>query len=408
MAKELYGPPNPNAYASARKKSSTRAAAKAATPAPELVTGAGPGQSQPTFALEDPFLQAGLEVPAGITAPISTYGAPGSFDKRGAKAGRAQARDKSLTVYKTPDEYYGQLETVMGSPVMKNLAEGLEQYKALHENFLKNAPAQTDLSSLMGLADFISRKPGNALRSYQKPDDYNDLVGKLAGLMGQRQSAAYNQAQLAMNQVPLKAGEESASTKAQVSEQADRGFAVPKPPSMGAGMMNPLNQALAIQRSFQGLRPYKEAEQMLTDAQGIMQTVKNPNWLADNNLRGQMLQAMKLSPISEKEMAQFGTGDPSLFNHIRNMTTKIGTGRSLSPQDYKAIEAFARAKAEYAQKKMGIIQDQFVTGLGPYAPAFSNEGIRGLTQPTIPPDVNGGPKEETEDDKAFKAIMGIK
>lgn len=414
---DRYLAPSPgkvSAYAVAREKSkkkeAKKAAAKAAVPAPETVTGPNPGETQPSLMMDDPFLQPGLSTPAGITAPMNAYGRPGSFDKRGAKMGQAQGREKSLAVYKTPGEYYSQLDTVLGSPVMKNLSEGLERYKGLREDFLKNAPAQTDLSSLMGLADFISRKPGKALASYKRPDDYNDLVSKLAGLMGQEQSAAYNQAQLAMNQVPLKAGEEGASMKTEVGQEADRGFSVPRPASRGAGMMNPLNQALAIQRSFQGLRPYKEAEEMLSSAQGMIQTLAKPNWVADKELRGQMLQAMQLSPISEKEMKEFGSGDPSLLNRIRNMVGTGLKGRSLNPQDYKALEAFARAKADYAQKKMGMVQDQFVSGLGPYAPAFSSEGIRGLTQPAIPPSVGGqgdqGDQVESDQMKLLREVWG--
>jgi hypothetical protein len=43
-----------------------------------------------------------------------------------------------------------------------------------------------------------------------------------------------------MNQVPLKAGEESASTKAEVGQEADRGFSVPRPASM---MLSPATTA---------------------------------------------------------------------------------------------------------------------------------------------------------------------
>lgn len=398
---ELYGPPNP--YNAARSKAKKKAPPKADVPAPSA--GVDAGQVQPNMLLmDDPFSSA-IAVPSGMQSMPAPYSGPGSFDKRGQKVEQGMGRDASRTAYKTPGEYYSQLDTVLGSPLMQKLSGGVKNLEALRDQYLQHAPVQADLSPLMGLADFVAQGKGNALRSYNKPDNYNDLVAKLAGLMGQEQSAAYNQAQLAMNQVPLKAGEDQASVKAGVGESRDQGFQVPRPASMGAGMQNPLNQALALQRAFQNLRPYKEAEGVMAESQVMINTLKKPNWVADKELRGQMLQAMKLSPISEKEMAQFGSGSPDLFNKVRNYLTTGFEGRSLSPQDYKALEEFARAKFDYANKKMQAVQDRFANNMAPYAPAFAVEGIRGVTDPAVPPPTETAPEQQNESDKKFDLIM---
>lgn len=406
MAKELYGPPNP--YAASRVK----AKAKASKPTPAQPAGesiAAPGETQPNMiVMDDPF-SASLPIPSGIQSMPMPYSGPGSFDKRGQKVSQDAARQAQRHVYKTPDEYYSQLGTVMGSPLMQKLSSGVKNLEGLREQFLQHAPVQADLSPLMGLADFVANGKGNALRSYKRPDDYNDLVAKLAGLMQQEQSAAYNQANLAMNQVPLKSGDDTASVKAGVDQERGQGYQVPRPPNPNAGMQNPLNQALGIQRAFQSLGPYKNAEATRQSALGMLEIIKNPSWAADDALRGQLLQSLKIAPISEKEMTEFGRGSPDYGNRVRNAISRATVGRSLSPQDYKIIEDLAHKRLEYATKEMQAIQDKFVSGLGPYAPAFSNEGIRGLTEPTITPDANGvGNKDQKEPQSDFDKIWGSK
>lgn len=382
---------------------------KASKPTPAQPAGesiAAPGETQP-FVLDDPFA-ASVAVPSGLSSMPVAYMGPGAFDKRSAKMDQAAGREAQRHVYKTPDEYYSQLGTVMGSPLMQKLSSGVKNLEGLREQFLQHAPVQADLSPLMGLADFVANGKGNALRSYKRPDDYNDLVAKLAGLMQQEQSAAYNQANLAMNQVPLKSGDDTASVKAGVDQERGQGYQVPRPPNPNAGMQNPLNQALAIQRAFQGLGPYKAAESTRQSAIGMLEVMKNPSWAADDALRGQMLQALKIAPISEKEMAEFGRGSPDYMNKVQNAISRATTGRSLSPQDYKIIEDLAHRRLEYATKELQAVQDKFVNSLGPYAPAFSNEGIRGLTEPTMTPDASGVGKRDagqSDSDKKFDAVM---
>lgn len=401
-------PGEKNLYEHARSKAAKKAAKPSpAVPAPS--TGVDMGQVQPDMiALDDP-MSASLPIPSGMSSMPAPYAGPGSFDKRGQKVEQGMGRDASRTAYKTTGEYYSQLDTVLGSPLMQKLSAGVKNLEGLRDQYLQHAPVQADLSPLMGLADFVANGKGNALRSYKRPDDYNDLVSKLAGLMQQEQGAAYNQANLAMNQVPLKAGDDSASTKAGVSQERGQGYQVPRPPNPNAGMQNPLNQALAIQRAFQGLGPYKVAEATRQSALGMLEIMKNPSWAADDALRGQLLQSLKIAPISEKEMTEFGRGSPDYANRIKNAISRATSGRSLSPQDYKIIEDLAHKRLDYATREMQAIQDKFVSGLGPYAPAFSNEGIRGLTEPTITPDASGvGNKDQKEPQSDFDKIWGSK
>jgi hypothetical protein len=366
-----------------------------------------PGQVQPDFSEVslDPFDQAPPSTPLSLLAPAPAARGPGAQDLRTDKMSRDYARGKTLNVYQEPAEYNMHLRTVMDAPLMQELAAGADRFKGLREDFLKNAQNQTDLSSAMAFADFLSKGKGNALAGYKRPPTYEDLVGQLGSLIGEEQKSRQNIAQLAQSQAGgLKKGQEEAQVKTGVDADRAQGFRTPTPRSAFPGG-NPLNQALGIQRAFQSLPPYKDAEKEISSAQLIREIAKNPNWVSDFNLRGQMLQAMKLSPISEKEMAAFGMGSPDLFNKVRNMISQASNGRTLSAQDYKALDEFASRREEYGRRKMEDIQSSFASGLSPYSPMIGQEGIMGITRPSIPQVAPPAVEQESESDRKFNKLM---
>lgn len=393
QASGRFGPPAPkNVYSSARSRPKAKPAARsAAVPAPN------PAPAQPSFPEAtislDPFDQSQLGMPAELIGLAPMGRGPGAQDIRATKFAQDQSRGKSLNVYQDAGEYEKHLETVMGSGLMKDLAAGAERFKGLREDFLRNAPQQTDLSPTMALADYLAKSKGTASAGYKRPGSYEDMVKQLGNLMGDEQGARQNVAQLAFQQSGgLKSGEEQAQFKTGVDRERQQGYKTPQPRSQFPGGGNPLNQALAIQRAFQGLPPYKEAEGVLANAQSMLKALQNPSWISDQALRGQVLQGMKLSPISEKELAEFGRGSPELINRIKNMFTTVSSGRTLSPQDYKALEEFALRSSEYATHKMDIVQSKFAEGLGPYAIGVGgSSGIKGITNPSISPPL---PKQD--------------
>lgn len=411
---ESYGPPNP--YTSLQKR---QEAAKAAAPKSAPAKKSLPAKRAASIALAapppvevapislDPMDALPPAMPAALRGMPALKTGPGAQDMRSDKYGQDHQRGKSLNVYQDPSEYFNHLNTVMQAPLMQDLARGAEGYKDLRTDFLKNAPIQADLSSVMGFADYMADGKGTARASYQKPGSYNDMVGKLASLMGEEQGARQQMAQLAFQQAgPLKKGQEEAQVRTQSETGREQGYRTPQPRSASSGGGNPLNQALAIQRAFQGLPPYKEAEKEIQIGQSMREIVRNPNWLSDFSLRGQMIQAMKIAPVSELEMKQFGMGSPDLFNKIRNMVGSVSSGRTLSPQDYKALEEFAAKREQYGRKKMEMIQTKFAEGLGPYSVNIPESGIMGITNPSISPNVGGGQDPaESEDMKSFDKKM---
>lgn len=403
QAAQQYGPPVSMMPKPKVKKASPYAAAKAAAaPKPD------PGQVQPNFAAVptismDPFDQPELSAPVALTGAAPIGRGPGAQDLLTNKFSKDRARQKQVNVYQDPEEYRQHLETVMSSPLMKELAQGADRFKQLREDYLKNAPQQTDLSPVMAFADYLAKGKGNAMAGYKRPAGYEETVSRLGDLSSAEQKARQMEAQLAYEQAGgLKKGEDQAQVKEGIDKGRVQGYKQPNPM---AGMNNPLNQALAIQRAFQSLPTYKDAEKEVTSAQAMRDIMSNPSWVSDFALRGQMLQSMKIAPISEKEMAEFGMGSPDLFNKIHNIVKGLSAGRTLSPLDYKAIEEFAAQREAYGRKKMEAVQSSFAQGISPYSPLINERGIHGITNPAVPPQVSQQPGAESEDDKAFKKLL---
>lgn len=394
-------------YAAARVKAKEKAAKPTpAQPAGESI--AAPGETQPNLILEDPF-SASMPIPSGIQSMPVAYMGPGAFDKRSAKMDQAAGREAQRHVYKTPDEYYSQLGTVMGSPLMQKLSSGVKNLEGLREQFLQHAPVQADLSPLMGLADFVAQGKGNALRSYKRPDDYNDLVSKLAGLMGSEQGAAYNQANLAMNQVPLKAGDDSASTKAGVSQDRDQGYQVPRPASMG--MMSPGAMLNAekwytdkTQKNLQEFATYRDQLDALESAlgRGDIGSITRAMGLAARLLSGEK------GVITDKDIGRvlpktIGQDASALESYITNNPSVL-----MNPMTLIGIKEEVQAAKERLFKRYNLNQQTF------------DDTLRGSPTMGGIPDRMGGPARERLKDvgnvpaapqesdrmKQFKQLLG--
>lgn len=397
---ELYGPPNP--YNAARAKAKKKAPPKADVPAPS--TGVDAGQVQPNMLIMDDPFSASLPIPSSMQSMPASYFGPGAFDKREAKTSQDAARQAQRHVYKTPSEYYSQLETVMGSPLMQRLSQGINDMGALRKNFLEHAPIQADLSPLMAMADFVAQGKGNALQAYKRPD--NDIVAKLAGLMGNEQSAAFNQANLAMNQVPLRAGDDTASVKAGVDEGRGTGFQVPRPPS------NVGTQIVAAERWYtdktqKNLQDFSIARDQLEALQSALDRGDIGSITRSMGLAARLLSGEK-GVVTDRDIGRvlpktIGMDFTQLEGYLTNNPSTL-----LNPMTLIGIKEEVQAAKERLNKRYALNQQTF------------DDTLRG--SPTLGgiPDRMGGPARERlqeekpapapqESDrlKEFKKIMGV-
>lgn len=406
MAKELYGPPNP--YAASRVK----AKAKASKPTPAQPAGesiAAPGETQPNMlVMDDPFA-AGLPIPSGMQSMPMPYVGPGSFDKRGQKVSQDAARQAQRHVYKTPDEYYSQLGTVMGSPLMQKLSQGVKGLEGLRDQYLQHAPVQADLSPLMGLADFVANGKGNALRSYKRPDDYNDLVAKLAGLMQQEQSAAYNQANLAMNQVPFKSGEDTASVKAGVDQERGQGYQVPKPSMPFGGPQIVAAERWYTDKTQKNLQDFSVARDQLDALQSALDRGDIGSITRAMGLAARLLSGEK-GVVTDRDIGRvlpktIGMDFNALEGYLTNNPSVL-----MNPMTLVGIKEEVAAAKDRLLKRYAINQQTFDDTLrGSPTLGGIPDRMGGAARARLNDESDKAPPAPQESDrlKEFKKLMGV-
>ena len=404
---EAYGPPNP--FSLVRKKGKAAPKAQKPSPAHPVPAEVAPiGQTQPNMlVMDDPFA-ASLPIPSGMQSMPVPYSGPGSFDNRGQKVSQDAARQAQRHVYKTPDEYYSQLGTVMGSPLMQKLSQGVKGLEGLRDQYLQHAPVQADLSPLMGLADFVAQGKGNALRSYKRPDDYNDLVGKLAGLMQQEQGAAYNQANLAMNQVPLKAGDDTASVKAGMDEDRSQGFAIPRPASNLGG------QIVSAERWYtdktqKNLQDFAVAQDQLAALQSALDRGDIGSITRAMGLAARLLSGEK-GVVTDRDIGRvlpktIGMDFNALEGYLTNNPSVL-----MNPMTLIGIKEEVAAAKERLLKRYGANQQTFDDTLrGSPTLGGIPDRMGGAARARLNDESDKAPPAPQESDrlKEFKKLMGV-
>ncbi len=232
-------------------------------------------------------------------------------------------RGKNLNVYQEAPEYQQHLNTVMESPQMQGLSQGVEQMKQLRGDFLRNMPQQTDLSPVMALADFLSKGKGNAQAAYKRPSSYEDVTSRISGLLGEEQKARQQTAQLAYEQAGgLKKGTEEAQIKTGMDTGRDQGYKIPQPHQ--AAIMVPFNQGQAIGNTYEKVA--KDANDAIRTALETRKKLENPGWYTSNALKGSIVQSIGVNRITQNELFLLGGGSQDFLSQVDRAFQKASSG----------------------------------------------------------------------------------
>lgn len=383
------------------KKSSAK---KALPPAEDVLSLAVPMEASPLdITVPDPMALQPRLAPGALPGISSRGARPGDYRGSGLELSQGLKSGKSEKLFMNPEEYNALVATAMGTQPSLDIQRGISDQEALYKSFLENAPKTVDLTPLMAWADSLTGS--KYAQSYKAPPGYEEQAAILSGMQGKTQSARERLAQLIAQETGgLRKGEQEQGYSAQLGEEQKAGYQVPRPPSTMLGG-NPFTQATGALRSFQALPTYKDAQQQLASAISMKELLAHPSWSSDFSIRGQTLQAMRLSPISEKEMAEFGRANPSLANRVRTLFSEKITGRSLSERDYYDLKKFADFREQYSSSRMRDIQQEFVTGFSPYTPAISKEGLEGITESAIPKPMKTSSTPESRGAQILKELM---
>lgn len=316
-----------------------------------------PGLEQPSVAM-DPFLAPRPQAAAGLTE--SPGRGPGAQDLLTNKFSDELARGKTLNVYQDPLEYNTHLNTVMGTKPMQDFAAALERHKQFREDFLKTVPNQADLSPVMALADYIAKGKGTAQRGYTKPASYEDLVGQINGLLGAEQRGRTAFVQAGFEQAGgLKSGSEEAQTKTGAQSGRTQGYKQPSPRSQ-----NPSTLVDSFYRGFQNTPIVKESINGISAAKAVQANISKKNWLGDEAARAEILKAMKLYPVSDRDAARV-TGSPDFFSRAQRTIDRLANGRSLTSEDQRTIQQFAEYAEKRAFTELNEAKHKYIEGVGP-------------------------------------------
>ena len=358
-----------------------------ATPIPEPSVSLG--QVQPNFAAQsmismDPFEAGPAPMPASLLSMPAMRKGPGAQDLRTDKYGNSQQRSASRETYQTPGDYYAHLDTVMNSPLMQQLASGADNVKGLRADFLKALPeGQVNLSPVMAFADYLAKGKGTAQAGYKPPLTMEDEVAKLASLMNQEQGDRQQMAQLGFQQAgDLKSGEEQAQTKTDADVGRVQGYKSPQPRSQMVSPVGQANMAGSFMRNFENSPVAKDSSQSLIAANSVRSHLANPNWLGDSAARAAIISAMKLAPVSNRDVEQI-TGSQDLFNRFSQLTNRLARGDVFTASDRRTVEKYA----DYLQKKAALnletAADEYATSHGPMY-GYDKMTAKSLLAPAMP------------------------
>jgi hypothetical protein len=345
-------PAGQNPYAVARKKPAGAV----------LPVRPDPGQTQPQFAVEpsmgaDPLDGAPARAAIFASRPRGFMG-PGAEDIAQDKFSQDFSHGRAMNAYQTPMDYEMHQAEVMNSPLMKQMADGIAQEKQLREDYLRNAPAQPDMSPVMALADYLAKGKGTAQQGYHKPASYEDVVANLRGMLGQEQKDRYNMTQLATEQTGgLKSGTEETVGKTGVDQGRAQGYKIPHPPL--AGLNQPFNQFQQIGKAYEDQS--KHVNDTIRNALEMRKQLANPSWYTSNLLSGTVVKNIA-QRTTQTELFLLGGGSTDVLSQVQRAVQKAQNGDKLLPSDRHAMAQFNELELAGAIKARDQIKGQMIPG----------------------------------------------
>lgn len=342
-------------------------------------------------------LQAEQAVPVGSIRDI----------RKGTVDQNQQARDvRTENLYMDPDTLRQLSDAITNLPEM----QGQKQQMALDRKFAGDVAMahqpQLDVTPLMSLTDAWTGS--HFAKDYHAPN--NDMGAKLLLDFGAKQAKELED----RNKLILTAAQNMKSGTAQqqqteaLKKTLTAGTNPYKPP--GGSQNQPLNDATKYQRAFQGMQTFKDAQGLISSANEVKAALANPNWLTDSMVQANILKAMKLFPVSDRDAKQV-TGSGDIANKVDQLVNKYERGEKFTEADRNTIATFASVQLKRAKMHMDKAQNEFVNGMPPPT-GYTRETARGILAPTIPGIDDNGPqvnKQELIDMwKEFNASKGKK
>lgn len=279
----------------------------------------------------------------------------------------------------TPGEVKTDLSALSALPMFKDQAAGINQLQGMLSMGM-DAPVQTDLSSLAGVADYLAKGKGTALAAYQKPESGAARLDKAKAYAAKIQDDKKD-----LNKTILDAfGKMKAGTSldAFTANSLLERIVAAKDPSMAAGKgrnQAPLNADRFV-KTFRSDPTVKPALEALNAAKQIVLTEGRNDWLTDRNIQNALIKAAHVSPVSDRDVARL-SNEPGLVGSYRALEAKLIEGRALSAADKAVAISYGKFQLEKSKSILEDAGNDYADKMGPEY-GYDKSRAVGLIKPT--------------------------
>lgn len=295
------------------------------------------------------------------------------------KQGQQRGRDREA--YASPEDYLNRAAMVESLPTNQAVKKEMEDRRAYEKRLmaLLGSP-QLDVSPILALID--SETGSKLSASYNKPMTPEQKMAQLLGIKREYGKDLSGYADMIQKATPdMIEGKDTNSYAATLDESYKKSNENPQP-KMGGMYGNPSVNANRFLTGFRSMPTYKDAEESLMSTKNVMEMVKNPSWLTDASAKANVLTAMKLHPISDRDAASV-QGAQDVASRVGRAIQKLTSGDQLLPEDRAAIKKYAEVKQKAAKIEMDKARKEYVMGMAPHY-GYDAGTADAIIAPTIP------------------------
>lgn len=353
----------------------------------------------------DPRPGAKLQA-AQLEMPV-VGGAPGDFGKNELTAAIEKKLGRTENLYMTPEQNTALWEAAGEVPEVQSQKNLLRARAELAKDTLAATPTdQMDYTPLLALADTWAKGKSNLASSYRRPAGTQDkakMMLDFADKQSDDQQRLYES--MAKNVALMKSGTTTEGSIDKLGELLSQGRNVPKP-STGGGRGRSDLLADRFLRGYRSLPNVQDAQKGLTAANEVAGFLANPNWLTDAAAKGNILQAMRMYPISDRDAALVG-GSGDVASRANRLTERLLEGGSFTEEDRGTIMDYAKVLQRSKAAVLKQTADEYVGGLGPEFGYDSGKG-QAILAPSIPKVTDPQIKTEPSLKDLFKQFQESK
>lgn len=317
--------------------------------------------------------------------------APGEFGKNELTSAFEKKLGKTENVYMTPEQNTALYEAAGELPEIQAQKASLQARGELARSAFTN-PTQVDYTPLLSLIDTWSGGKSKLAGAYKRPttpQEQSKMLLDYADKQSDDQQKLFES--MSKNVALMKSGTATEQYIDKLGESLGMGRTVPKASGGGKGGGRPDLLADRYLRGYRSLPNVQDAQKGLTAANEVAGFLANPNWLTDAAAKGNILQAMRMYPISDRDAALVG-GSGDVASRVDRLAEKLMQGGSFTEEDRSTILQYANVLQKSKALTLKQTADDYVKGLAPDF-GYGADKAHSILAPAIP-KVTSGPVAE--------------